>query len=92
MAEWFQPDMEDRALILRGDQVNLWRRWRASRSASFDAEDTRGKEALEVGLFKALQGVFDPRSVEEKFRPFHLHVVSEERRIGVVPLPQELRR
>lgn len=92
VAEWFQPDMEDRDFILRGDQVNLWRRWRASRKAPFDAEDTRGKEALEVGLYKALQGVFDPRSVEEKFRPFHLHVASEERHTGVVPLPQGLRR
>lgn len=92
VAEWFQPDMEDRDLILRGDQVNLWRRWRASRVAAFDVEDTRGKEALEVGLYKALQGVFDPRSVEEKFRPFHLHIVSEERHTGVVPLSQGLRR
>jgi len=92
VAEWFQPDMEDRDLILRGEQVSLWRRWRASRAAAFDEEDTRGKEALEVGLYKALQGVFDPRSVEEKFRPFHLHVVSEERHTGVVPLPQGLRR
>lgn len=92
VAEWFQPDMEDRDLILRGDQVSLWRRWRASRVAAFDVEDTRGKEALEVGLYKALQGVFDPRSVEEKFRPFHLHIVSEERQTGVVPLPQGLRR
>lgn len=92
VAEWFQPDMEDRDLILKGDQVHLWRRWRASRIAAFDEECTQGKEAVEVGLFKALQGTFDPRSVEEKFRPFHLHIVSEERATGVVPLPQGLRR
>lgn len=92
VAEWFQPDMEDRELILRGDQVNLWRRWRATRTAVFDEEDTRGKEALEVGLYKALQGIFDPRSVEDKFRPFALHVISEERTTGVVPLVQGSRR
>jgi type II secretory ATPase GspE/PulE/Tfp pilus assembly ATPase PilB-like protein len=92
VAEWFQPDMEDRDLILKGDQVNLWRRWRATRTADFDEEDTRGKEALEVGLYKALQGVFDPRSVEDKFRPFALHIISEERSTGVVPLPQGVRR
>lgn len=92
VAEWFQPDMEDRDLILKADQVNLWRRWRATRTAAFDQEDTRGKEALEVGLYKSLQGIFDPRSVEDKFRPFHLHIVSEERQTGVVPLPHGVRR
>lgn len=86
VAEWFQPDMEDRELILKGDQVSLWRRWRSTRSAAFDEEGTRGKEALEVGLYKSLQGIFDPRSVEDKFRPFHLHVVVEERQSAVVPL------
>ena len=92
VAEWFQPDMEDRDLILKADQVNLWRRWRATRTAAFDQEDTRGKEALEVGLYKSLQGIFDPRSVEDKFRPFNLHIISEERQTGVVPLPHGVRR
>jgi type II secretory ATPase GspE/PulE/Tfp pilus assembly ATPase PilB-like protein len=92
VAEWFQPDMEDRDLILKGDQVNLWRRWRATRTAAFHEEDTCGKEALEVGLYKSLQGIFDPRSVEDKFRPFSLHIVSEERSTGVVPLPHGVRR
>jgi type II secretory ATPase GspE/PulE/Tfp pilus assembly ATPase PilB-like protein len=77
VAEWWTPDMDDRALIRAGDDIGLHRRVRAKRIAGFDEEDTLGKLAIEVGLYKALQGLLDPRSVEEKFCPFELHDVVE---------------
>ncbi|MBY0239119.1 MAG: Flp pilus assembly complex ATPase component TadA [Burkholderiaceae bacterium] len=64
LAEYFEPDTEDRILIGKRDFLGLERRWRESHGAFDDMTNTRGNTALEVGLKAALQGGVDLRSVE----------------------------
>ena len=75
VAECFRPDDEDRELLQDRKDREVARRYRLRRRAGFDGEDTFGKLAIEVGLYKALQGRIDPRSVEATFWPFEQHSV-----------------
>lgn len=67
LAELFEPDLEDLQLIERKQLVDLNVRWRKSHTP-FDVEDCTGKNTLEIGIYKAINGVVDLRSVE-KIRP-----------------------
>lgn len=64
LAEYVEPDTDDRILIGRRDFLGLERRWRESHGAFNDLTSTRGNTALEVGLKAALHGGVDLRSVE----------------------------
>lgn len=64
LAEYFEPDTDDRILIGKRDFLGLERRWRESHGPFDDLTSTRGNTALEVGLKAALQGGVDLRSVE----------------------------
>jgi type II secretory ATPase GspE/PulE/Tfp pilus assembly ATPase PilB-like protein len=64
LAEYFEPDTDDRILIGKRDFLGLERRWRESHGAFDDLTSTRGNTALEVGLKAALQGGVDLRSIE----------------------------
>lgn len=64
LSEYFEPDIEDRALISKRDFIALEQRWRESHVSFDDMSSTRGNTALEVGLKAALQGGIDLRSVE----------------------------
>ncbi|WP_400189824.1 ATPase, T2SS/T4P/T4SS family [Massilia orientalis] len=64
LAEYFEPDTDDRVLIGKRDFLGLERRWRESHGAFDDLTNTRGHTALEVGLKAALQGGIDLRSIE----------------------------
>lgn len=69
LAEMFVPTLADLALIEAHQSIELTRRWRSSHAA-FDSGDCTGKTCQEVGLYKALIGRIDPRSIEERTRPF----------------------
>jgi type II secretory ATPase GspE/PulE/Tfp pilus assembly ATPase PilB-like protein len=69
LAEMFEPSMEDLKLIEANKLIDLTVSWRKSH-APFDEEDIKGKNVQEVGLYMVLQGWLDPRSVEEKTKPF----------------------
>lgn len=64
LAEYFEPDTDDRILIGKRDFMGLERRWRESHGDFGDTTNTRGNTALEVGLKAALQGGVDLRSIE----------------------------
>lgn len=64
LAEYFEPDDDDRILIGKRDFLGLERRWRESHGAFDDLTSTRGNTALEAGLKAALQGGVDLRSIE----------------------------
>lgn len=64
IAEYFEPDIEDRSLIEKRDFVSLERRWRESRADFSDLGSTKGNTVQEVGLKAALSGDVDLLSVE----------------------------
>lgn len=69
LAEMFEPDLEDLRLIEQNKLIDLTIKWRESHDP-FDSASCHGKTWQEVGLFKALNGTLDLRSVEAKGRPF----------------------
>lgn len=64
LAEYFEPDHDDRTLVMQRDFLSLERKWRESRSRFDDLSSTQGNTALEVGLKAAIMGAVDLRSVE----------------------------
>lgn len=64
LAEYFEPDTDDRILIGKRDFLGLERRWRESHGDFHDLTSTCGHTVLEVGLKAALQGGVDLRSIE----------------------------
>lgn len=49
--------------------------WRGTRRAGFDSPDMLGKTAFEHALFKACQGLIDPRDIEADFESFETYAV-----------------
>lgn len=69
LAEFFEPDLDDLVLIEQNKLIDLTIKWRSSH-APFSSENCHGKNIQEIGLYKALDGRIDLRSVESKTRPF----------------------
>lgn len=69
LAEMFVPTLDDLELIEKRASIELTRNWRQSHAA-FDSDDCTGKTVQEVGLYKALIGKVDIRSVEDRSKPF----------------------
>lgn len=64
IAEFIEPNIEDRLLIEKRDFATLERSWRESHGRYDDFTVTKGHTVQEVGLKACLQGVADVRSVE----------------------------
>lgn len=102
LAEYFEPDNEDRALISKRDFIALEQRWRESHVSFSDMSSTRGNTALEVGLKAALQGGVDLRSIERycgQFEdatvvnaPAHVPLMRPAPGVGIITSLQEPQR
>lgn len=69
-AEIVTPTWEILQYIHEGRIADAILAWRGQRIAGFDQEGTTGKVAHEVALYKASQGLVDPRDIEKSFEPF----------------------
>jgi type II secretory ATPase GspE/PulE/Tfp pilus assembly ATPase PilB-like protein len=71
------PEFLDRAL------ARDWRGaesvWRSERVSSFGEADMTGKTIYEHALYKAVQGIIDPRFIDESMRPFASYRVFPDR-------------
>ncbi|MEJ8837672.1 ATPase, T2SS/T4P/T4SS family [Ramlibacter sp. AN1133] len=70
VSEMIEPDDNMLSFILRGDNVALTRYWRSLATGRFDDDNLVGKNAMECAIFKAQQGVIDPREIEPRFMAF----------------------
>jgi len=82
MVEPNDPHMLE--LILAGKSMELERYWRSKASQRYDDPDMTGKTAMECAIYKASQGMLDPREIEHRFHDFRTeeknrHIVASER-------------
>jgi general secretion pathway protein E len=67
VAETYAPSFADLEIIGTGNILEIQRSWADQRSSKGFADiDANGKTVQEVGLYHALQGTVDPRSVSDK--------------------------
>jgi hypothetical protein len=78
-AEIILPTAELLMLLQDGKDTTAELMWRKTRQAGFDDPDMTGKTAFEHALYKSLQGIVDPRDIEDTFESFNTYEV-----IGVI--------
>lgn len=74
-AEVIVPDAALRAFIRDKDWVAAENLWRGTRTAMFSEPDMTGKTAFEHALYKASQGIIDPRDIESEFESFESYEI-----------------
>ncbi|MEJ8838089.1 ATPase, T2SS/T4P/T4SS family [Ramlibacter sp. AN1133] len=79
VSEMIEPDDEMLRFIMAGNNVELTRYWRSLANARYDDDDLTGKTAMECAVFKAGQGIIDPREIEPRFMSFE---TVEQKRCG----------
>lgn len=82
IAEVLLPDTKFLMLIRDGKTIEAEQYWRSKRKAGFADEDMTGKTALEHGLWKSLQGIFDPRDVETACDAFESYEIIEVKNVN----------
>lgn len=70
VAELIEPDEEMLTHIQDGNSIELMRVWRARAHHDFDDPDMEGRTAMECAVYKAGQGLIDPREIESRFMAF----------------------
>lgn len=70
VCEMVEPDDEMVGLILEGRSLAVQQHWRSLADGRFDTDNFTGKTAMECAIFKAGQGLIDPREIEERFTSF----------------------
>lgn len=72
VAEMIEPGVDDDFLLCvrRGDNIEQRRRLARQRRAAYDNPDMSGKTAMECAVYKALNGLVDPRDIEARFQSF----------------------
>src|SRR5690606_7898078 len=72
VAEMIEPGVDDEFLrcVRHGDNIEQRRRLARQRRAAYDDPDMSGKTAMDCALYKALQGLVDPRDIEARFKSF----------------------
>jgi type II secretory ATPase GspE/PulE/Tfp pilus assembly ATPase PilB-like protein len=70
VCEMIEPTDDMLELILAGRSLELHRLWRSHADGRFDTEDLTGKTAMECAIYKAQQGLIDPREIEPRFQAF----------------------
>ncbi|SIT34873.1 Type II secretion system protein E [Paraburkholderia ribeironis] len=68
--EIFRPTMEFLDCVAERDWRGAEQVWRSARTTGFDSDDMTGKTIYEHALYKASQGIIDPRFVDTAMRPF----------------------
>jgi type II secretory ATPase GspE/PulE/Tfp pilus assembly ATPase PilB-like protein len=77
--ELFRPSAEFLEHVARRDWRGAERAWRAERTTGFGDSDMTGKTIYEHALYKASQGIIDPRFIDEKMRTFASYRVLPDR-------------
>lgn len=70
VCEMVEPDDNMIGYILEGKKIDLNHYWRSLSNGKFDSDDLTGKTAMECAIYKATQGIIDPREIEERFSAF----------------------
>jgi len=72
VAEIFEPsdDLDVLAAITRSDTLRLHAIYTSARTAAFDDPNMEGKSAMQCAVYKATQGVIDPRDIEPHFMTY----------------------
>jgi hypothetical protein len=77
--ELYRPTPE----FLEHIAVRNWRAaedtWRRERTAGFGEADMTGKTIYEHALYKASQGLIDPRFIDQSMKPFEVYRVMPDR-------------
>jgi type II secretory ATPase GspE/PulE/Tfp pilus assembly ATPase PilB-like protein len=73
--ELYQPTLEFLDRILVKDWNGAMTAWRSERVSAFDDADMTGKTIYEHALYKASQGIIDPRFISLSMKPFELYRV-----------------
>ncbi|APA90434.1 Flp pilus assembly complex ATPase component TadA (plasmid) [Paraburkholderia sprentiae WSM5005] len=77
--EIFRPTMEFLDRVAERDWRGAENVWRSARSTGFDSDDMTGKTIYEHALYKASQGIIDPRFIDTAMRPFDEYRIFADR-------------
>jgi type II secretory ATPase GspE/PulE/Tfp pilus assembly ATPase PilB-like protein len=77
--ELFRPSPEFLEYVAKRDWRGAERAWRSERATGFGDSDMTGKTIFEHALYKAAQGLIDPRFIDEKMRTFASYRVFADR-------------
>jgi len=72
VAEIFEPsdDLDALHAITHGDVLRLHEIYASGRTSAFDDPDMEGKSAMQCAVYKATQGLIDPRDIEPSFMTY----------------------
>lgn len=70
VAEMIEPDEALLIHMLTGNNIELVREWRSRATTDFTDPNMDGRTAMECALYKAGQGLIDPREIEPRFTSF----------------------
>lgn len=73
--ELYRPTAEFLDHIVRRDWRGAEKAWRKERTAGFESADMTGKTIYEHALYKASQGLIDPRFIDRGMKPFSVYQV-----------------
>lgn len=73
--ELYRPSPEFLDRVMERDWKNAERVWRGERVSGFGDGDMTGKTIYEHALYKASQGIIDPRFINESMKPFDVYRV-----------------
>ncbi|MCP3724682.1 Flp pilus assembly complex ATPase component TadA [Paraburkholderia sp. CNPSo 3272] len=77
--ELYRPTPEFLEHIVVRDWRGAEAAWRKERVAGFDSADMTGKTIYEHALYKASQGLIDPRFIDRSMKPFRVYTVLPDR-------------
>ncbi|NUX57925.1 ATPase, T2SS/T4P/T4SS family [Paraburkholderia youngii] len=77
--EIFRPTMEFLDRVAQRDWRGAESVWRSARTSGFDSDDMTGKTIYEHALYKASQGIIDPRFIDTAMRPFDEYRIFADR-------------
>ncbi|RKT10652.1 type II secretory ATPase GspE/PulE/Tfp pilus assembly ATPase PilB-like protein [Paraburkholderia sp. RAU2J] len=77
--EIFRPTLEFLDLVAIRDWRGAERAWRSTRVSGFDDDDMTGKTIYEHALYKASQGIIDPRFIDTAMRSFDEYRIFPDR-------------
>ncbi|MBU6486210.1 MAG: Flp pilus assembly complex ATPase component TadA [Burkholderiales bacterium] len=77
--ELFRPSPEFLEHVAKRDWRGAEKVWRSERTSGFGDADMTGKTIYEHALYKAAQGLIDPRFIDEKMRTFANYRVFADR-------------
>jgi general secretion pathway protein E len=70
VSEMIEPDSAMLDQVMTGNNVALFRHWRSTGTGDFLKGDLTGKTSMECAIWKASQGIIDPREIENRFMAY----------------------